>query len=267
MNYLGRIIGVIIGFRFGGIFGALFGLWLGYQFDKRFSLGKASASHEAKQARFFKSAFRVMGHMAKMDGTVSRAEIKQAEAIMRKLNLTSDKTREAQELFRQGKKDTFNLDDEMQKFSFMVGKRSSLAMMFLEIQINFALADGKIDGVEREVLLKICGYLGIPQILFDQLVSMLIAASSFGTGGTYSGSGQTGGFNKPSIDKAYAVLGVKKTDTETVIKRAYRKLLSQHHPDKLQAKGLPDEMIKMAADKTHEIRQAYELIRKERGFA
>jgi len=264
MNFLGRIIGAIIGYRFGGIFGGLFGLWLGYQFDKRFNLGRAQVSHAEKQDRFFKSAFRVMGHMAKMDGVVSKIEIRQAEVIMQRLNLSPARTRQAKDFFREGKDESFSLNEEMQRFSYMVGKRSSLAMMFLEVQINFALADGKIDSTEREVLLKICGYLGFPQVLFEQLVSMLIAASSFGTGDYNTGRATTG--NKPGIDQAYAVLGVKKTDTDVAIKRAYRKLLSQHHPDKLQAKGLPDEMIKMAADKTHEIRKAYEAIRKDRGF-
>lgn len=264
MNYLGRIIGALIGFRFGGIWGALLGLWLGYKFDSKFHLGRAEISQEQKQERFFKSAFRVMGHVAKSDGVVSKTEIKQAEVMMRRLNLSADKTDEAKTYFAEGKLADFSLDEELQKFSYLVGKRSSLAMMFIEIQISFALADGKIDDLERAALLKICGYLGVPQILFDQLVNMLMAAGSFGQG--QSNSGDNYRANKPRIDEAYAVLGVSSSDSEAVVKRAYRKLLSQHHPDKLQAKGLPDEMIKMATDKTFEIRKAYEIIRDKRGF-
>ena len=68
------------------------------------------------------------------------------------------------------------------------------------------------------------------------------------------------------LDDAYAILGVDAQAGEAEIKRAYRRLLSQHHPDKLVAKGLPEEMMKMATQKTHEIRQAYEAVREARGF-
>jgi DnaJ like chaperone protein len=62
------------------------------------------------------------------------------------------------------------------------------------------------------------------------------------------------------------ILGADKNLTDKELKRAYRRLLAQHHPDKLVAKGLPDEMIKLANDKTQEIISAYELIKKHRGM-
>ena len=66
-------------------------------------------------------------------------------------------------------------------------------------------------------------------------------------------------------ETTYGVLGVSKNASDAEVKRAYRRLLSQHHPDKLVSKGLPEEMMKVAAQKTHEIRQAYEQIREARG--
>jgi len=60
-------------------------------------------------------------------------------------------------------------------------------------------------------------------------------------------------------------LGVSNKDTTPHIKKAYRQLMSQHHPDKLVSKGLPDEMIRMATEKTQRIQKAYEMICKERG--
>ncbi|OQX47943.1 MAG: molecular chaperone DjlA, partial [Candidatus Sedimenticola endophacoides] len=68
------------------------------------------------------------------------------------------------------------------------------------------------------------------------------------------------------LDDAYAILNVSADATDAEVKRAYRRLLSQHHPDKLVAKGLPDEMMKVAAQKTHEIRQAYERVKEARGL-
>ena len=70
----------------------------------------------------------------------------------------------------------------------------------------------------------------------------------------------------PTLEDACNVLGVKPTDDQTTIKRAYRKLMSEHHPDKLVAKGLPPEMMEMAKQKAQEIQKAYELIKEKKGF-
>jgi DnaJ like chaperone protein len=68
-----------------------------------------------------------------------------------------------------------------------------------------------------------------------------------------------------SLSDAYAIVGVENTVSDAELKKAYRRLMSQHHPDKLVAKGLPDEMIKDATAKTQQIKAAYEQIRKTRG--
>ena len=65
-----------------------------------------------------------------------------------------------------------------------------------------------------------------------------------------------------TLSQAYKILGVSKNSSEAEIKKAYRRLMSQHHPDKLVSKGLPDEMIQLATEKTQEIRKAYDLIKK-----
>lgn len=69
-----------------------------------------------------------------------------------------------------------------------------------------------------------------------------------------------------SLHNAYGVLGVSLTAANSEIKKAYRRLMNQHHPDKLTARGLPDGMVNLAKEKTQEIRAAYDLIREERGF-
>ena len=70
----------------------------------------------------------------------------------------------------------------------------------------------------------------------------------------------------PSASDAYAILGVSAKASDKDVRRAYRRLLSQHHPDKLVSKGLPEEMMKVAAKKTHEIKQAWETVKRERGI-
>ena len=265
MRYLGRIIGFILGFRFGGFFGGLFGFWLGYQIDKYLKIGQSS--NEKRQQVFFDTTFLVMGHVAKADGTVSVAEINKAKEIMQRLNLSTSQKEKAKDLFNQGKENDFDIDLALAHFRNVVGSRNNLAMMFLEIQISASLADGNIHPLEREILLKVCSAIGVPQVLFEQIVNMIIAGQNFSQSSGYSHSGQSSQQNPEiQLEQAYQTLGLSPSATDAEIKRAYRKLISQHHPDKLQAKGLPDEMLKIAADKTHAIKQAYEIIKNSRNF-
>ena len=69
-----------------------------------------------------------------------------------------------------------------------------------------------------------------------------------------------------SLADAFQVLGVQSSDDKSSVKRAYRRLMSQHHPDKLVSKGLPDEMIRLATDKTQHIQKAYERIKESKGW-
>jgi len=136
--------------------------------------------------------------------------------------------------------------------------------MFIEIQLQAAYADGRLDAAEDRLLLHICAHLGVSEFEYRRLERMVRAERGFrDTGGQRAGAGVDTG--RPGLEAAYGILGVKADASDAEVKRAYRRLLSQHHPDKLVSKGLPDEMMKMATQKTHEIRQAYERIREARG--
>ena len=129
-----------------------------------------------------------------------------------------------------------------------------------------AFADGSLHPNEREVLYVLAEELGISRIQFDQFLRMMEGGQQFGGGYNQS---QGGGFQQqrgPTLEDACNVLGVKSTDDATAIKRAYRKLMSEHHPDKLVAKGLPPEMMEMAKQKAQEIQKAYDLIKTAKGF-
>ena len=129
-----------------------------------------------------------------------------------------------------------------------------------------AMADGGLHDKEHQVLRQIGQGLGFSGFIIDQLIKMVQAQQGFHQ---YSQQQQGGGYagtdyNAPSVEQAYQLLGVKASDDEKTVKRAYRRLMSQHHPDKLVAKGLPEQMIKMATEKTQEIKAAYELIKKHK---
>ncbi len=267
MSWWGKLAGGVFGFMLGGPLGALLGGVLGHNFDKGLAGLEANdvtgsqADQERIQTAFFTATFSVMGHVAKADGRVSPEEISQAQAIMAQMDLTPDMRRAAIELFNQGKRRDFPLDEVLDQFRRECRRRTTLIQMFLEIQIQAAWADGRLDRAEEQLLLRICHRLGIPEFLFRQLERMIRAQQ----GGQYRDDNRQPG-GRSSLDEAYAMLGVSADASDAEIKKAYRRLMSQHHPDKLVAKGLPEEMMKVATRKTREIRQAYEAIKQARGL-
>ena len=89
------------------------------------------------------------------------------------------------------------------------------------------------------------------------LVDMVLNQSHFGGGQATTAA---------ALDDAYKALGVGKESTDAEIKRAYRKLMSQYHPDKLMGQGLPPDMIAMATEQAKEIQVAYDMIKKSRNL-
>jgi len=264
MGWWGTLVGGAFGYLLGGPLGAIFGAAVGSKLDRGMAdLGKGGfepGAQQRVQAAFFTATFSVMGHIAKADGRVSDDEIEYARAVMAHMELDSKQKKLATNLFNQGKAPDFPLHSVIEQFRRECHRRSTLLRMFIELQIQGAYADGELHPREKRVLLDICAQLGIPRAEFDHLEAMARAARGGPRGGT--GRAQRAG---GSLSEAYAILGVARTAGDAEVKKAYRRLMSQHHPDKLVAKGLPEEMMKAASEKTHEIRTAYEKIMESRG--
>ncbi|MCG6863699.1 MAG: co-chaperone DjlA [Chromatiaceae bacterium] len=271
MAWWGKLVGGAFGFMVGGPLGALLGSVLGHGLDRGIAQQDGAeqlntGERERVQAAFFTATFSVMGHVAKADGRVSEREIALAEAVMARMELSPEKRRAAIELFKQGKAEGFPLDDVLGQLRRECHRRRTLVQMFLEIQIQAAYADGLPGPYEKRLLLHICSRLGISEVLCRQLEQLVRLQRQFapGSAGERWRTTQRPVAKGPTLDQAYAVLGVEHTSTDAEVKRAFRRLLSQHHPDKLVSKGLPEEMMKLATEKTREIRQAYEAITRAR---
>jgi len=270
MSWWGKVVGGAFGFVLGGPLGALLGAVLGHQFDKglKFQDQFGGAFHyedrERIQTAFFTALFSTMGHVAKADGRVSEDEIEMARNVMRQMRLDERQQRTAIDLFNQGKQPDFPLDDVLEQFRSERRRRRTLLQMFIEILIHAAYADGVMHPKEQHVLRHIGQRLGFSATEFAQLEAMVAAQRQYHeqqyTGGGYT----TRPTSADQLKQAYEILGVSETDSDAEIKKAYRRLMNQHHPDKLVAKGLPEEMVKMATEKTQEIKSAYEVIKKSR---
>lgn len=256
MSWIGKAVGAGLGFWIFGWIGAGIGLLLGHFLDRFISRIKRVGGRLLEvQQTFFDTTFTVLGHVCKADGHVTQAEIRAAEQIMTQMRLTKARRKKAIEAFNRGKASDFDPEHIIRRFVRVCGSQPTLLRVFLEIQIQAAFADGQIAPAEREALLRIAHALGVSDADFSRLEALLAGHYQRGPGAPTTAA---------ALDNAYQALGVERSATDAEVKRAYRKLMSEHHPDKLIAKGLPDSMVELAKERSQEIQNAYETVRRSR---
>lgn len=272
-TWWGKIIGAICGALLMGPIGFILGLFIGHFFDKNFSaaysrFGFNPQQHAQSQQVFFRTSFLVMGHIAKADGHVSEAEIQAARTIMQRMGLNEAQKQQAIAYFQQGKQADFDLNVALTELVQACHQNKVLLRMFLEIQLQAALADGGLTPSKQRVLQTICQHLGFAPVnfnFFEDLFNFQRNHQQYQYSNQHSYRQPPR--NKLRLEDAYELLGVTANASDAEIKRAYRRQMSQHHPDKLVAKGLPEEMIKLATEKTQNIKAAYEQICAARGIS
>lgn len=287
-TWWGKIIGAFFGYLIDGSTGTLFGLLVGNFFDRGLAhyysnphWSYYSEKRKAVQKIFFEATFSIMGHLAKADGQVTEQELNIARLLMDEMRLSKDQKTLAKQLFNQGKQPLFNLREVLDKLKRTCKDNRDLLKLFLDIQYRAALTDG-LNTKKIQLLDVIFSTLD-----FAPLHRQYRFYEDFGKSYTYeqansneqqsqhqySSSESYSSYNRynyqstrTNLDYAYALLEISPNASKQEVKRAYRRLLSRNHPDKLIAQGLPQEMIKMANEKTQKIVKAYELICSNKGW-
>jgi DnaJ like chaperone protein len=256
MGWLGKVVGGTIGFAIGGPIGAVAGAAFGHTIDKKeerylssnrlgngFGAGRLSNNEEA-QLTFFIAAFSMLGKMAKADGRVSEVEISSVEDFMKRdLNLDNDSQATARNIFREAVKSQEVFDAFALQFYGVFRSQPRLIELMMDVLLRVSTADGEISPEEETLLLSAVRIFNISDSAFANYKKRYIKETN----------------------KYYALLNCEETASDQEIKRQYRKLATEYHPDKIQSKGLPEEFVKFANDKFIKIQEAYEYIKKERG--
>lgn len=247
------LIAAFIGLVAGGLRGVILGVLLGYLI--RWVLRRVvRRGLGLVQAQFLESTFAVTGALCKADNVVTSEEIRAAETLFARLRLNDEQRASAIAAFNRGKAPGFDLDAEVAKLARVARGQRPLLQMFLQVQLMIITADGAIHPAEHEMLVRVARGLGFSERELSQLEALLRANAAQPS-------------PKQKLEDAYGALGVSAAASDAEIKRAYRRLMSENHPDKLAGKGLPDSMREMAEERTREISTAYSLIKEARQMA
>ena len=254
MSWLGKMIGGTIGFALGGPIGAVAGAAFGHTFvDKKedeylrsIPGGRPNLSaNEEAQLVFFTAAFSMLAKIAKADGRINEKEILTVERFMvHDLQLDEAGQETAKNIFRQAVRSDERFDAFARQFYSVFRTQPNIIELMMDILFRVSTADGAISRGEEEMLLSAIRIFNLSSQDFNRLKSRYVKVA----------------------DPYYAVLKCEPAASNEEIKKRYRQLVREYHPDKIEAKGLPEEFIKFANDKFNEIQEAYEHIRKDRGF-
>ncbi len=285
MQFWIKVFAFFVGYKFSGsIFGAIFCCFAAHFLMKKFyEVQKVESTifkgKVSRQSLFSQITFAVLGHISKSKGKVTQDDIALATHLMKRLNLDEKDKVLAKEAFNLGKgADSHFLKQMLSELKRVCENRNDLLRFFIEVQIQAALQDGHLVREEERILYIIADELGLSSFQFQQMLAMAMASQRFRSGnfdGFNQGSYQQYSHqnhhysqqsNTTTLADACTILGVLESDDQKTVKRAYRKLMNEHHPDKLVAKGLPPEMMEVAKEKAQEIQAAYDLICKSKGW-
>jgi len=195
--------------------------------------------------------------VAKADGRVDELE---AELIRNMFNDISslfpdpEATKQSlKEIFDTEKQRTDNLESIAKSLYTVLRNDSHKRQKMLEFLVNLSFIDGVLSHSEETMLRKIAQILDYSS---DHLSDMFNRFGSF----------HRNSVKESSLTHAYALLDIDSDASNDAVKKAYRSLVREHHPDIIKAQGASDEYLKVATEKVQEINAAYELIKKMRGI-
>lgn len=258
MSWFGKMIGGGIGFVLGGPIGAVAGAAFGHTFvDKkekaylasqpgtRPDTGATLSSNEQAQLVFFTAAFSMLAKISKADGQVTDKEIQAINQFMTQdLQLDFNSSETARNIFRQAVNSKDSFDAFARQFYSVFYNQPNILELMMNVLLRVSAADGHISVEEEQMLLSAIRIFNYSAADYERLKSRYVRTTG----------------------KYYAVLKLDETASNESVKKQYRKLVSEYHPDKIESKGLPEEFIKFAGDKFKEIQEAYDHIKKERGL-
>lgn len=266
MKIIGKVVGAIIGWL---LFHNPAGIIIGAMFGHFYDSASTRLPPPSMGQGFIEPLFMFAGALSKSDGRVSQPEITATESLMSRLRLDSAQRAIAIERFGIGKQVEFEVGPAIAELRRWCNGRRDHAFIVLDLLLDLVFAEGPLADAKLALVRRLCASLGVSDHELAALSAMKGYAAAPGAGPRSYGPRSYGprqpSSSRPSEIDPYAVLGVERGTSDRDIKHAYRKLMSQHHPDKLGS-DVPDGIKRRAEDRAREINAAWERIKAERGL-
>ncbi|WP_373069604.1 DnaJ domain-containing protein [Sulfurimonas sp.] len=249
---MGNIIVLAI---LGAVFYYIFKSYSRYTAYSQEAFKNFSVSYESIKQSDLGLFVALVAKVAKADGKVDSLEAELVGIMFDDISSVfpePEKTRDILKRIFSEEKDKLNdLEDIAYKLGQAIKRDRAKQHQFMGFLIQLAFVDGEVSKNEDAVLQTIAQALEFDpnsyHAIFDQFEQMIKNLHP-----------------KENIEDAYKILGVNESDDMATIKKAYRKLIREYHPDIIKSQGKGDEYMKEATEKTQEINQAYELIKSKR---
>ena len=232
MSIWGKIAGVAAGYAIGGVPGAVFGALAGH-----FVLDRIND----RQVIFTIALISLAAKMTRADGIVSPIEVQAVQSVLR---VPETEHANMVRVFRLAQEDVAGFDTYARQIRDIYADSPQVLEDVLDVLFYIAYADGNLHPAEEEFLHIVAEIFEIDE----------------------SGIRRVQARHDGSVQDPYVVLGVAPASGDAVVRAAWLELVRANHPDQLQARGLPPEMMHIATARMAAINDAWETIRKERGL-
>lgn len=203
----------------------------------------ALGSAEARERIAFSVAMIALSaKMAKADGVVTRSEV---EAFRQVFAVPAGDERNVQRLFDLAQQDVAGFDVYARRIRDLHVDKPDMLEDIVEGLFHIAKADGIVHERELGFLAEVARLFGLSDDCFERITARHIRL--------------------PTEDP-YRVLGIGRDASDAEIKRHYRVLVVENHPDRHMARGMPEEFVRIATERLAAINAAYERIAGERGL-
>jgi len=248
-KWTGTIIGGGIGWALFGPLGALFGAYIGSMLSENQSAattwarqphsGSGTPYGDTRAGDFAVAMLALFAYVSKSDRTVRSSEVQYVKNYLVK-KFGKHNAQDLMYLYKEVLNKDYNIHDVSRQISQHMDYYNRLEL--IHVLYGIAGADNVFQKDELRAIEEICMGLGISARDHESIKSIFVKSNN----------------------QAYEILNVKPDDDIEVIKKAYRDLAVKYHPDKVA--NLGPEIQSLAEEKFKAINDAYQKIRKERGF-
>ncbi len=240
MSIWGKLAGAAAGLAVGGPIGALIGAVAGH-----YAIDKTRVSDDGgpkDQLAFTVGVIALGAKMAKADGVVTRDEV---DAFKQVFSVPPSELKNVARIFNMAKQDVAGYDAYASQLADLFKTRKQMLEDVMDGLFHIAKADGVVHPSELEYLESVAQIFGFATLDFARIKARHVA---------------------PEESDPYLVLGIGRDASDADVKQTYRKLVAENHPDKVIARGVPEEFVAIATEKIAAINAAYDIIQKERGL-